>query len=90
MPVLLMILGVQSVLVPGQLCYLSEERIAFGNIPLFSRARRMFVMANRSTEDAVRFEWHVTSNKDSQVYTVMNCHLLIERFLVWLQASRKK
>ena len=65
---ILLVPGIQSVSVPGQLVYLSEERVAFHNVPMYSRARRMFVMTNQSTEHTTHFEWHVTSLKDSQVH----------------------
>ena len=50
-----------------QLVYLSQERISFGNLPLFSRARRMVFVSNRSKENDISFEWHVTSQADAQV-----------------------
>ncbi|XP_078326129.1 cilia- and flagella-associated protein 65-like isoform X1 [Crassostrea virginica] len=58
--------GVQSVSVPGQLMYLSQERLSFGNLPLFSRARRMVFVTNKAKDRDVSFEWHVTSQADAQ------------------------
>ena len=69
----LLVAGIQSVSVPGQLVYLSEERVAFHNVPMYSRARRMFVMTNQSPEHTTHFEWHVTSLKDSQVHVFFHC-----------------
>ena len=69
---ILLVPGIQSVSVPGQLVYLSEERVAFHNVPMYSRARRMFVMTNQSVEHTTHFEWHVTSLKDSQVRVTHN------------------
>ena len=40
---------VQSIPVQGQLLYLSEERIAFGNMPLFCQSRRVIKMTNQSS-----------------------------------------
>ncbi|KAK3083386.1 hypothetical protein FSP39_021362 [Pinctada imbricata] len=62
--------GIQSVPVPGQLAYLSQERLSFGNLPLFSRARRMVFVTNRSREREVSFEWHVTTQSDAQYLSV--------------------
>lgn len=62
--------GVQSATVPGQLVYLSQERISFGNLPLFSRARRMVFVSNRSKENDISFEWHVTSQADAQYLSI--------------------
>lgn len=50
-----------------QLMYLSQERLSFGNLPLFSRARRMVFVTNRAKDRDVSFEWHVTSQADAQV-----------------------
>ncbi|XP_053386703.1 cilia- and flagella-associated protein 65-like isoform X2 [Mercenaria mercenaria] len=62
--------GVQSVPVPGQLAFLSQERISFGNLPLFCRGRRMVFITNRSKNRPVSFEWHVTCPSDSQYLSI--------------------
>ncbi|KAK3591649.1 hypothetical protein CHS0354_040559 [Potamilus streckersoni] len=62
--------GVQSVPVPGQLAYLSQERISFNNMPLFSRGRRMVFIINRSKERVVSFAWHVTTPSNSQYLSI--------------------
>ncbi|XP_041374433.1 cilia- and flagella-associated protein 65-like [Gigantopelta aegis] len=59
--------SVQSVTVPGQLLYLSHERVSFGNMPLYSKARQMLFLMNRSTKRPVSFEWHVSNQADSKV-----------------------
>ncbi len=58
---------VQSVPIPGQLVYLSEERVSFDNMPLFSQSRRVIYVTNHSPNHTVSFEWYVTSATDSQV-----------------------
>ncbi|XP_019617941.1 PREDICTED: cilia- and flagella-associated protein 65-like [Branchiostoma belcheri] len=58
--------GVQSVPVPGQLVFLNEERVSFGNMPLFSRKRTVLFLYNRSPDHVVSFEWHYTSALASQ------------------------
>ena len=55
-----------------QLMYLSQERLSFGNLPLFSRARRMVFVTNKAKDRDVSFEWHVTSQADAQVSS-MSC-----------------
>ena len=62
--------AVQTVAVPGQLCYLSQERLAFGNMPLFSRVRRVLSMVNKSFQHAVMYQWHVTAKRDTQFVTI--------------------
>ena len=60
--------GQQSALVPGQLVYFSAERVAFHNVPLYSRVRRVLVITNCSAHQATHFNWHVTAQKDAQVF----------------------
>ncbi|ESO88046.1 hypothetical protein LOTGIDRAFT_219687 [Lottia gigantea] len=62
--------SVQSVPIPGQLAYLSQERITFANAPLFSRSRRIVFVMNKSKEKTISFEWHVTSPKDTQYVSI--------------------
>ncbi|XP_064598008.1 LOW QUALITY PROTEIN: cilia- and flagella-associated protein 65-like [Liolophura sinensis] len=62
--------SIQSVPVPGQLAYLSQERLSLGNLPLFSRARQMVSVTNRSRDHKVSFEWHVTSESDGQLLSI--------------------
>ena len=50
-----------------QLSQLSVERVSFGNMPLFSQARRMMFVINRSKTRPISFQWHVTSQADSKV-----------------------
>ncbi|BFZ22011.1 hypothetical protein BsWGS_25049 [Bradybaena similaris] len=51
---------------PGQLGYLSMERISLGNLPMFSIVRRMVFVTNKSQDRSIFFEWHVTSQRDSK------------------------
>ncbi|XP_076448439.1 cilia- and flagella-associated protein 65-like [Babylonia areolata] len=62
--------SVQSIALPGQLSQLSVERMSFGNMPLFSQARRMVFVINRSKTRPISFQWHVTSQADSQVLSI--------------------
>ncbi|XP_038048739.1 cilia- and flagella-associated protein 65-like [Patiria miniata] len=60
----------QSIPMPGQLLYLSQERVAFSNVPLFCQAHRMIEMVNRSASHSLSFEWYVTSEADSKVIDI--------------------
>lgn len=76
-----------SVLCPLQLAFLSQERISFGNLPLFCRGRRMVFLTNKSKNRPVTFEWHVTCPTDSQVNLVFVvfkylCKMLINSVLL--------
>jgi hypothetical protein len=50
-----------------QLCFLSQERVSFGNVPLYSKSRRLAMLTNKSREHAVEFRWHVTNPRDAGV-----------------------
>ena len=50
-----------------QLCFLSQERVSFGNVPLFSKARRLSIITNRSLEHTVSYRWHITNVNDVKV-----------------------
>ena len=78
--------AIQSAPVPGQLCYLSQERLAFGNLPLFSRARRIVTMLNHSTHHPVAYQWHVTAKGDTQVRKIIQSQLWIFISLTPLRA----
>ncbi|XP_074643169.1 cilia- and flagella-associated protein 65-like [Tubulanus polymorphus] len=67
----------QTVPLPGQLAFLSEERISFGNLPLFSCGRRVIYLSNRSPDHTISFKWHVTVGTDKEVVRVSpNCGVL--------------
>ncbi|XP_072031285.1 cilia- and flagella-associated protein 65-like [Amphiura filiformis] len=70
--------SVQSVPIPGQLVYLSEERVSFGNMPLFSQSRRMIYVTNHSPNHTVSFEWYVTSAADSQMVEIEPVSAVLE------------
>ncbi|XP_061465321.1 cilia- and flagella-associated protein 65 isoform X2 [Rhineura floridana] len=49
--------------VPGLTVYLSQPRICFGNIPVYSKCSRLFFLNNDSKNEAIIFAWHTgTSN----------------------------
>ena len=68
----------QSAAIPGQLAYLSQERITFGNMPLFCKVRRVVGITNSSAEHAQEFMWHVTANTDSQYVNITPSHGTLE------------
>lgn len=70
--------GVQSVPVPGQLVYLSQERVSMGNLPLFSQARQVVFMTNKSLTHVVSYEWHVTTTSDSMFLHILPTHGVLQ------------
>ncbi|XP_077974570.1 cilia- and flagella-associated protein 65-like [Styela clava] len=68
----------QTVPVPGQHVFLSEERISFGNIPLFSRKRHVFFLTNKSTDRPMRFSWHASSETVNDVLRIEPVHGRLE------------
>jgi cilia- and flagella-associated protein 65 len=51
----------QKILLPNQIASLSLERIVFGEIPLFSRERKLVFVRNNSFENKIEFNWHITN-----------------------------
>jgi len=43
------------------LASLSAERLSLGDIPLFTRERKMIFVKNNSSKNQIKFTWHVTS-----------------------------
>ena len=64
----------QAIPLPDQAVFLSEERLAFGNVPLFSRTRRVVFLNNHSVEHAMTFKWHVTTSDDADLVHVSPAH----------------
>lgn len=46
---------------PNQLALLSMDRIVLGDIPLFTRERKIIFVKNNSSEHKISFTWHVTN-----------------------------
>ena len=55
-----------SRLLPNQLASLSMDRMSLGDIPLFTRERKVFFIKNNSAKDRVTFTWHVTNPEHSR------------------------
>ncbi|KAA0715982.1 Cilia- and flagella-associated protein 65 [Triplophysa tibetana] len=49
----------QKIPVPGQVVFLSEERVCFGDIPVCSRRTRIIFLTNVSHTDQVLYKWNV-------------------------------
>ena len=59
--------------VPGQTVVLSHERVSFGNLPLFSKTRKVVFMTNTS-DHTISYSWHVSNSGDEKVsINVDNC-----------------
>ncbi|XP_067890912.1 cilia- and flagella-associated protein 65 isoform X3 [Heterodontus francisci] len=59
--------AVQQALVRGQLMFMSEERISFGNVPVFTKSSRMIFLYNISETEVIYYSWHSTSVHVSRV-----------------------
>jgi len=55
---------------PGQMLYLSEERVLFGNVPLFSRNRHCIILTNKSIDMPLSYSWHATSEVVNEVLRI--------------------
>lgn len=50
-----------------QFVFLSLQKIAFGNVPLFSMSRRILFANNYSSERNATLEWHLSNEADEEV-----------------------
>ncbi|XP_067299570.1 cilia- and flagella-associated protein 65 [Pseudorasbora parva] len=60
----------QRIPVPGQVVFLSEERVCFGDIPVCSRSTRILFLTNVSYTDQVLYKWNLTSTECQQTVTI--------------------
>ncbi|KAK7168813.1 hypothetical protein R3I93_004958 [Phoxinus phoxinus] len=60
----------QRIPVPGQVVFLSEDRVCFGDIPVCSRSTRIIFLTNVSYTDQVLYKWNVTSTECQQTVTI--------------------
>jgi len=60
----------QRVPLPNQLLQLSEERIGFGNVPLYSRSRHLVFITNKSPDRPATYCWHASNEAVNQVLAV--------------------
>ena len=59
----------QIVSKPRQEVFLSEERVKFGDLPLFTRGRRIVCLTNTSYTDTIKFEWQPNNDPHSKVFS---------------------
>ena len=55
-----------AITIPGQLAHLSQERISFSHLPLFSTVRQMVFITNTSLH-TLSFQWELSSERTAQV-----------------------
>ncbi|EDV21132.1 uncharacterized protein TRIADDRAFT_60400 [Trichoplax adhaerens] len=60
---------IQLVDIPDQLAYLSQERISFGNLPLYSNERRILFLINKS-KHVVSYNWKLPTKTSHQTITI--------------------
>ncbi|XP_071368292.1 cilia- and flagella-associated protein 65 [Centroberyx affinis] len=58
---------VQRVPLPGQVVFLSEERVSLGDIPVCSRSTRILFLTNVSQTDTVYYAWELPQQKNQHV-----------------------
>ena len=57
---------------PNQLALLSMDRIVLGDIPLFTRERKIIFVKNNSANHKISFTWHVTNPDHIRVRKLAN------------------
>ncbi|XP_078260484.1 cilia- and flagella-associated protein 65 [Rhinoraja longicauda] len=63
--------AIQRAPVLGQLMFMSEERISFGNIPVFTKSSRIIFLYNVSETEVITYTWHSTSVHVSEALTIV-------------------
>ncbi|XP_069083229.1 cilia- and flagella-associated protein 65 [Pleurodeles waltl] len=53
--------GTQRLALPGQMALLSKQRVAFGDIPVYSKSSRLVFLTNTSEKEAIYFSWYAAS-----------------------------
>lgn len=61
---------INSRLLPNQVTSLSMDRINLGDVPLFTRERKILFVKNNSTTNSISFTWHVTNPDHSKVIKI--------------------
>ncbi|XP_069872977.1 cilia- and flagella-associated protein 65 isoform X3 [Dipodomys merriami] len=78
-------------MVPGQVVFLSQSHVSFGNIPVQSKCSRMLFLNNTSKKDTIFFSWQPSSIDFGQISVdPMEGEMAPEEtvpFVVTLQAS---
>ncbi|XP_062391076.1 cilia- and flagella-associated protein 65 [Sardina pilchardus] len=59
----------QRVPLPGQIVFLSQERVCLGDVPVCSRSTRLLFLTNVSNTERVLFTWNLT-DKDREVVDI--------------------
>ncbi|MCJ8732733.1 hypothetical protein PDJAM_G00214590 [Pangasius djambal] len=60
----------QKVPLPGQMVFLSEERVSFGDIPVCSRSTRILFLTNVSHTDRVLYSWKLKEQDGKQAVQI--------------------
>ncbi|XP_056308541.1 cilia- and flagella-associated protein 65-like, partial [Danio aesculapii] len=60
----------QRIPVPGQVVFLSEERVCFGDIPVCSRGTRILFLTNVSNTDEVLYKWNIMRAEFQQTINI--------------------
>ena len=59
---------------------LSVDRILFGDVPLFSKERKILFVKNNSNEHKISFNWHVTTPEHVKVISCVALQLVYHFF----------
>ncbi|XP_015270852.1 PREDICTED: coiled-coil domain-containing protein 108 [Gekko japonicus] len=56
---------------PALAVYLSQPRICFGNIPVYSKCSRLFFLNNTSEKEAIVFTWYIGTSNATVVLNIV-------------------
>ncbi|XP_056390442.1 cilia- and flagella-associated protein 65 [Hyla sarda] len=61
---------VPQLTLPGQIPHFTQQKLAFGDIPVFSKSSRMLFLNNTSESEAIFFTWFAASPNASEILQV--------------------
>ncbi|XP_075685231.1 cilia- and flagella-associated protein 65 isoform X2 [Rhinoderma darwinii] len=62
--------AVPRLALPGQIPHLTQQKLAFGDIPVFSKSSRLLFLNNTSESEAIVFTWYAASPHASETLQV--------------------
>lgn len=68
----------QRIPLPGQVFFLSMDRLELGDVPMFAEVRRVVVCSNRSPTNTMSFTWRYTDPLTKEVLSVSPSYGVLE------------
>ncbi|XP_073401523.1 cilia- and flagella-associated protein 65 isoform X2 [Dendrobates tinctorius] len=60
--------AVPRLTLPGQVPHLTQQKLSFGDIPVFSKSSRLLFLNNTSESESILFTWYAASPNASEIF----------------------